>query len=102
MSSANYKEYDYLRKFKFYKILISLNTMDNSRNIIKFNASTGFTVVLEFGNNEEMDKYQNKIKEAGLQCKTIPSFNINFDQADLFMDMRSPECKAQFDIDDWI
>ena len=49
-----------------------------------------------------MNKYQNKIKGAGLQCETIPSFNINFDQADLFMDMRSPECKAQFDIDDWI
>ena len=76
--------------------------MDNSRKIIKFNASTGFTVVLEFGNIEEMNKYQNKIKNAGLQCETIPSFNINFDQADLFMDMRSPECKAQFDIDDWI
>ena len=76
--------------------------MDNSRKIIKFNASTGFTVVLEFGSNEEMNKYQNKIKDAGLQCETIPSFNINFDQADLFMDMRSMECKAQFDIDDWI
>ena len=76
--------------------------MDDERKIIKFNASTGFTVVLEFGSNVEMDKYQNKIKGAGLQCETIPSFNINFDQADLFMDMRSPECKAQFDIDDWI
>ena len=76
--------------------------MDNERKIIKFNAATGFTVVLEFGNDEEMNKYQNKIKGAGLQCETIPTFNINFDQADLFMDMRSPECKAQFDIDDWI
>ena len=76
--------------------------MDNERKIIKFIAATGFTVVLEFGSNVEMDKYQNKIKGAGLQCETIPSFNINFDQADLFMDMRSPECKAQFDIDDWI
>ena len=76
--------------------------MDNERKIIKFSAATGFTVVLEFGNLEEMNKYQNKIKGAGLQCKTIPSFNINFDQADLFMDMRSPECRAQFDIDDWI
>ena len=76
--------------------------MDDERKIIKFNAATGFTVVLEFGNDEEMNKYQNKIKGAGLQCETIPTFNINFDQADLFMDMRSPECKAQFDIDDWI
>ena len=76
--------------------------MDDERKIIKFNASTGFTVVLEFGNDEEMNKYQNKIKGAGLQYEIIPSFNINFDQADLFMDMRSMECKAQFDIDDWI
>ena len=76
--------------------------MDNERKIIKFSAATGFTVVLEFGNDEEMNKYKNKIKGAGLLCETIPTFNINFDQADLFMDMRSPECKAQFDIDDWI
>ena len=86
----------------FIKSYFSAYTMDNERKIIKFNASTGFTVVLEFGNQEEMNRYQNKIKGAGLQCETIPSFNINFDQADLFMDMRSPECKAQFDIDDWI
>ena len=76
--------------------------MNDERKIIKFIAATGFTVVLEFGSDEEMNKYQNKIKGAGLQYETIPSFNINFDQADLFMDMRSPECKAQFDIDDWI
>ena len=76
--------------------------MNDERKIIKFIAATGFTVVLEFGNNEEMNKYQNKIKGADLKCETIPTFNINFDQADLFMDMRSPECKAQFDIDDWI
>ena len=46
--------------------------MDNERKIIKFSAATGFTVVLEFGNDEEMNKYQNKIKGAGLQCETIP------------------------------
>ena len=86
----------------FIKSYFSGYKMDNERKIIKFKASTGFTVVLEFGNHEEMNKYQKKITGAGLQCETIPSFNINFDQADLFMDMRSPECKAQFDIDDWI
>ena len=64
--------------------------------------SEGRVPLREFGNNEEMNKYQNKIKGAELKCETIPTFNINFDQADLFMDMRSPECKAQFDIDDWI
>ena len=49
-----------------------------------------------------MVEYRNKIENAGLQCETIADFNLNFDQADLFMDMQSPECRAQFDIEDWI
>ena len=76
--------------------------MDTERKIIKFGASTGFTVVLEFGNDTEMLEYRNKIENAGLNCETITSFNMNFDEADLFMDMRSLECREQFDIDDWI
>tara|TARA_Y100001960_G_scaffold96690_1_gene104119 strand:- start:318 stop:548 length:231 start_codon:yes stop_codon:yes gene_type:complete len=76
--------------------------MNNERKIIKFGASTGFTVVLEFGNDTEMLEYRNKIENAGLNCETIISFNMNFDEADLFMDMRSLECREQFDIDDWI
>ena len=72
------------------------------RKIIKFGAATGFTVVLEFGNEAEMMDYRNKIKNAGLKCEIIADFNLNFDQADLFMDMRSRECREQFDIDDWI
>ena len=76
--------------------------MDTDRKLIRFSATTGFSVVLEFGNIEEMKEYEEKIKNAGLQCETIPSFNLNFDQADLFMDMRSPECIAQFDLEDWI
>ena len=76
--------------------------MDTDRRLIRFSATTGFSVVLEFGNIEEMKEYEEKIKNAGLQCKTIPDFNLNFDQADLFMDMRSPECRAQFDLKDWI
>ena len=76
--------------------------MDTDRKIIKFSASTGFSVVLEFGNIEEMKEYEEKIKGSGLQCEIIPNFNLNFDQADLFMDMRSPECRSQFDIEDWI
>ena len=89
-------------QYYYIKWYFSGYKMNDERKIIKFIAATGFTVVLEFGNNEEMNKYQNKIKGADLKCETIPTFNINFDQADLFMDMRSPECKAQFDIDDWI
>ena len=76
--------------------------MDTGRKIIRFRSSTGFTVVLEFGNFTEMLEYRNKIKNAGLNCETITSFNMNFDEADLFMDMRSLECREQFDIDDWI
>ncbi len=76
--------------------------MNSERNLIKFSAATGFLVVLEFGNIEEMKKYEEKIKSAGLQCETIANFSFNFDQADLFMDMRSPECRSQFDLEDWI
>ena len=76
--------------------------MDTDRKLIKFSAATGFSVVLEFGTIEKKKEYEEKIKNAGLQCETIPSFNLNFDQADLFMDMRSPECIAQFDLEDWI
>ena len=76
--------------------------MNTERKLIKFGASTGFTVVLEFGDDAEMVEYRNKIEKAGLNCEIIKSFNMNFDEADLFMDMRSIECREQFDIDDWI
>ena len=76
--------------------------MSNDRKIIKFVAATGFTVVLEFGNEPEMMEYINKIEDAGLKCEILADFHLYFDQADLFMDMRSMECREQFDIDDWI
>jgi hypothetical protein len=76
--------------------------MGNDRKIIKFVAATGFTVVLEFGNEPEMMEYINKIEDAGLKCEILSDFHLYFDQADLFMDMRSMECREQFDIDDWI
>jgi hypothetical protein len=76
--------------------------MNSERKLIKFGAATGFTVVLEFGNDEELTEYRNKIENADLKCEILADFNLNFDQADLFMDMRSMECRAQFDIDDWV
>jgi hypothetical protein len=76
--------------------------MSTDRKLIRFSAATGFSVVLEFGNTEEMKNYEEKIKDAGLKCENIPDFNLNMDQADLFMDMRSRECREQFDLDDWI
>ena len=76
--------------------------MSNDRKLIRFKASTGLSVVLEFGDTAEMKEYIGKIKNAGLECNNLKDFNFYFDQADLFMDMRSPECREQFDLDDWI
>ena len=74
----------------------------NERYILKFKAATGFTVVLEFSDMPKLQENKSKIEEAGLECEILADFNFNFDQADLFMDMRAPECIAQFDLDDWI
>ncbi len=76
--------------------------MSDERYIISFKAATGFSVVLEYGGSEELEAVQKKIEEAGLTCERLPGYNPRFDQADLYMDMRSPECIAQFDLDDWI
>ncbi|NIQ01193.1 MAG: hypothetical protein GWM98_12950 [Nitrospinaceae bacterium] len=76
--------------------------MSDERYILSFKAATGFHVVLEYGSPEAMEADRKKIEEAGLTCERIPEYNPRFDQADLFMDMRSPECVAQFDLDDWI
>lgn len=78
------------------------STDSNERFILQFKAATGFTVVLEYSGLEKLKENQEKIEEAGLECKRLADFNFNFDQADLFMDMRSPECIAQFDLEDWI
>ncbi len=74
----------------------------NERFIIKFKAATGFIVVLEFSGLERLEESKEKIETAGLKCERLAEFSLNFDQADLFMDMRSPECIAQFDLEDWI
>lgn len=76
--------------------------MNSERYIVSFKAANGFHVVLEYGGPEKLAGVQAQIKEAGLTCERIPGFNPRFDQADLFMDMRSPECIAQFDLEDWI
>ncbi len=72
------------------------------RNILKFKAATGFTVVLEFGGLPALEEVECKIKEAGLKSERLPAFNLKFDQADLYMDMRDPHCVAQFDLEDWL
>ena len=76
--------------------------MPDLHYILKFKAATGFVVVLEYRNLEELNTIQKKIEEAGIACERLQNFNFNFDQSDLYMDMRSPECIEQFDLDDWI
>lgn len=76
--------------------------MNSNRNIVKFKAATGFTVVLEFGGTDALEKVEGKIVAAGLKCERLPDFNPRFDRADLYMDMRDPACAAQFDLDDWL
>ena len=76
--------------------------IQGERFIIQFKAATGFTVVLEFPGWKELEESESRIVGAGLDCKRIPKFSTQFDQADLYMDMRSPECQVQFELDDWI
>ncbi len=76
--------------------------MADKRYLLQFKAATGFKVVLEFGGEEELNQNIERVKEADLTWERLSGFNLNFDQADLFMDMRSPECIAQFDLEDWL
>ena len=76
--------------------------MADKRYLLQFKAATGFKVVLEFGGEEELNQNIERVKEAELTWERLPNFNLNFDQADLFMDMRSPECTEQFDLEDWL
>jgi len=74
----------------------------DKRYLMQFKAATGFKVVLEFGGEDELNNNIERVKEAGLTWEMLSDFNLNFDQADLFMDMRSPECIEQFDLEDWL
>ena len=76
--------------------------MSEKRYLLQFLAATGFKVVLEFGGEKILSENIERVQEAGLVWERLSDFNLNFDQADLFMDMRSPECIAQFDLEDWL
>ena len=76
--------------------------MADKRFLLQFKAATGFKVVLEFGGEDSLSKNIEKVKGAGLIWERLSDFNLIFDHADLFMDMRSPECIAQFDLEDWL
>jgi len=70
--------------------------------VLSFLAASGFKVVLEYGNARDMEEDGGKITAAGLTWERIPEFNPKFHHADLYMDMRSAVCRAQFDLEDWI
>ena len=76
--------------------------MADKRYLLQFKAATGFKVVLEFGGEDELNQNIERVKEADLSWEKLLDFNLNFDQADLFMDMRSSECVEQFDLEDWL
>ena len=76
--------------------------MADKRYLLQFKAATGFKVVLEFGGEEELNQNIERVKEADLTWEKLLDFNLNFDQAVLFMDMRSSECIEQFDLEDWL
>lgn len=72
------------------------------RFLLKFTAANGFTVVLEFSDMGHLEGFRKRIEGAGLKCELLEKFNVKFDQADLMMDMRSPVCVSQFDLEDWL
>lgn len=74
----------------------------STKSVLKFTTGNGFVVVLEFSGREELEENKSRIEASGLKCELLPAFRPQFDQADLFMDMRSPECAAQFDLEDWL
>ena len=74
----------------------------SNKSVLKFTTANGFVIVLEFPGQEALDENKRKIEAAGLKCEPMPMFRPQFDHADLFMDMRSPECAAQFDLEDWL
>lgn len=74
----------------------------SNKSVLKFTTTNGFVIVLEFPGPEELEKNKSQIEAAGLKCEYLSMFRPQFDHADLFMDMRAPECAAQFDLEDWL
>ena len=75
---------------------------NKERFILEFKASASLKLVLEFPDIEELKQYQARIEGEGLKCIRLQKFNPQFDQADFFMDLRSPVCRAQFDLEDFL
>ena len=73
----------------------------NERFILKFIAGA-FVLVLEYSSAERLEEDLARVEDAGLEYEILEKFNVKFDKADLFMDLRSPVCIAQFDLEDWL
>ena len=87
----------------FSSFFVSFRLIQRSKDrISRLNNKVNEPTEYEVGELEKKKEYEEKIKNAGLQCETIEDFNLNMDQADLFMDLRSLECREQFDLEDWI
>ena len=72
------------------------------RYILEFNATRAFKIVLEFPNPEELREYEERIADAGRESKRLYKWSTQFETADLFMDLQSPICRAQFDLDEYL
>ena len=58
--------------------------------------------IKEVSGENSLNENIERVKGAGLTWEQLSDFNLKFDHADLFMDMRSPECIEQFDLEDWL
>jgi hypothetical protein len=79
----------------------SVASSGDKRYILKFLAGA-FVLVLEYSSAERLEGDRVRVDEAGLEYEILEKFNVKFDKADLFMDLRSPVCIAQFDLEDWL
>ncbi len=77
-----------------------VNSSDE-RFILKFIAGA-FVLVLEYSSAERLEGDRARVEDAGLEYEILEKFHVKFDKADLFMDLRSPVCIAQFDLEDWL
>ena len=71
-------------------------------HLLKFKAVNGFIIVIHFPELDALKKARKEIEDAGRQCEQIPAFNPQFDQADMFINMRDGASSTNFDLEDWL
>ncbi len=72
------------------------------RFLLEFKANERFRVVLECKTKEQFEEYTAKVEAEDLKWERLYNWNAQFDEADLYVDFRHPECEAQFDLEDFI